>query len=161
MPSYGLEAFKKMIWKKEFTLEKLNALGPENLITRLGIRFSAYGDDWMEAEMPVDNRTVQPFGLLHGGATAALIETLASVAGNYAAPGDYSCLGVNIEVHHLQAVKSGIVTAHAEARHIGSTMQVWLVTVTDSRKRLIADGHMTLAVRKHMKLKDRSLYDRA
>jgi len=140
------------VWKKPLSTEILNSICQKGLSAGLGISFTAYGDDWMEARMPVDDRTRQPYGYLHGGATAALAETLASVAGNYAADGEHSCMGLSIEVHHLRAVRSGFVIARAEPRHLGAGIQVWLVTVRDETGRLIAEGHMTLAVRRHMNL---------
>ena len=139
-----------VIWKKPFTMEILNSFCRKGLMAGLGISFTAFGDDWMEARMPVDDRTRQPYGYLHGGATAALIETLGSIAGNYAADKAHSCMGLDIETHHLRAVREGFVTAHAVPRHLGSSVQVWLVTVRDEENNLIAEGHMTLAVRRHM-----------
>lgn len=141
------------IWKKPFTIEKLNALGPDSMISNLGIEFTKFGDDWMEAEMPVDSRTIQPFGLLHGGASLSLAETLASVAGNYAAGSDYSCLGLNISGTHLRAVKKGDrVTARAIPLHIGISIQVWKVSIKDKAQHLISDIQVTLAVRRHIKI---------
>ena len=140
------------VWKKPFSLEILNSLCQKGLTAGMGITFTASGDDWMEARMPVDDRTRQPYGYLHGGATAVLAETLASVAGNYAADGEHSCMGLDIAVHHLRAVRAGFVTARAVPRHLGTGTQVWLVTVQDEAGRLIAEGHVTLVVRRHMSL---------
>jgi|SRR5574344_64492 1,4-dihydroxy-2-naphthoyl-CoA hydrolase len=140
------------IWQKNFTLESLNALCKDCMLEHIGIKFTSFGDDYMEASMPVVNATKQPFGMLHGGASVVLAETLASVAGNMACAAGYSCLGLEINANHLSSMRSGEVFAKATPLHIGATTQVWNVEITNERGRRICISRTTLAVRKHMKV---------
>lgn len=135
-----------MIWKKPFTLEGLNNT-ENNLVKHLGIEFSAFGDDYLEAIMPVDHRTHQPFGLLHGGASVVLAESLGSLAG-------FLCLedmgnavvGQEINANHIRGVKSGIVTGRATPVHLGRQSQVWSIEIRNEDDKLVAISRLTLAV---------------
>ena len=135
-----------MIWKKEFTLEGLNNT-QGNMVKHLGIEFSAVGDNYIEANMPVDERTIQPFGVLHGGASVVLAETLGSMGG-------YLCLedvkqttvGQEINANHLRSVRSGIVTGRAMPIHLGRQSQVWSIEVKDENDKLLAISRLTLAI---------------
>ncbi len=140
-----------MIWKKKVNLDDVNALTRNSMVEFLEIRFTAIGDDYMEAVMPVNRKTCQPFGLLHGGAGAVLAETVGSIAGNYACAADYSCLGLDLNINHIRAVKLGdTVRAVAKPVHIGNTVQVWQIDSFDSANHQINAARLTLAVRRHM-----------
>lgn len=124
-----------MIWKKTHQLDQLNQLCENSAISHLGIRFTAKGDNWLEAEMPVDYRTCQPLGFLHGGVSAALAETVASLAGFCTLDEDKSVVGVELNASHLRAVKKGNakqpvkVVARAEPLRLGKSLQVWQVDI--------------------------------
>ena len=99
-----------MIWQKNFTLENLNQLCSNSAVSHLGIEISAFGEDWIEATMPVDHRTMQPFGVLHGGVSAALAETVASLAGSLCLEEGKAAVGLDINANHLRPVRSGKVS---------------------------------------------------
>jgi 1,4-dihydroxy-2-naphthoyl-CoA hydrolase len=135
------------IWKQPVTLEQLNALNPNTMMTAIGIVFSEIGDDYLCATMPVDARTHQPFGLLHGGASAALAETLGSTAGMLVLdPAQSVVVGLEINANHMRGVKSGTVTGTARALHIGRSTQVWEIRIEDEGQRLVCISRLTLAV---------------
>jgi 1,4-dihydroxy-2-naphthoyl-CoA hydrolase len=117
------------------------------MIEHLGIRFTAYGDDWLEGTMPVNERTIQPFGLLHGGASVVLAETLGSHAANLCLDRSrYSAVGQEINANHLRAVRSGIVTGRASPIHLGLRSQVWSIEIRDERGRLTCISRLTMSV---------------
>lgn len=128
------------------SLEHLNALSRGTAIATLGIVFSEIGPDHLSATMPVDERTHQPYGLLHGGASVLLAETLGSSAGNLCVPADKLCVGIEINANHLRAVREGQVTGTARALHVGGTTQVWEIRIEDERGRLVCVSRLTLAV---------------
>ena len=134
------------IWKKEISLEVLNSFSDQTMVDKIGIRFTAVTNSTITAEMPVDERTRQPLGLLHGGASAALIETLGSVAATWAVEPNQYCVGVEINANHIRAVRDGVVTGTASSLHCGSKIQVWQVDIRDAAERLICTGRLTLAV---------------
>ena len=134
------------IWKKQADLASLNALSENTLIAHLGIEYTQLGDDFLSATMPVDSRTQQPFGALHGGASVVLAETLGSVTANLAVSEDQVCVGLEINASHLRSVKSGKVTGVAKAVRIGRTVQVWQVDISDEQKQLICSSRLTVAV---------------
>ena len=134
------------IWKKEADLASLNALSENTLIAHLGIEYVQLGDDFLKATMPVDNRTRQPFGALHGGASVVLAETLGSVTANLAANENEMCVGLEINASHLRCVKSGLVMGIAKAVRIGRTVQVWQVDISDEQEQLICSARLTVAV---------------
>ena len=116
------------------------------LIGRIGIEFLEAGDDWLRGRMPVDERTHQPFGVLHGGASVALAETLASWAGTCAVGADSICVGMEINANHVRPVSSGWVYGVARPEALGRTTQVWSIRITDEQDRLVCISRMTLAV---------------
>lgn len=135
-----------MIWKKEFTIEALNAT-QDNMVKHLGIELTAFGDDYMQATMPVDGRTHQPFGLLHGGASVALAESVGSLAGFLCVEDPKKVVvGQEINANHLRGKRSGLVTATAKPIHIGKTSQVWSIEIKDEKEKMIAISRLTLAV---------------
>ena len=136
-----------MIWKRQATLEQLNRLGEGNMVGLLDIRFETFTDDTLEATMPVDGRTQQPFGLLHGGASVVLAETLGSSAGNLCLDtGVQMAVGLEINANHLRAVRQGVVTGTARALHVGRSTQVWEIRIEDERGRAVCVSRLTLAV---------------
>lgn len=135
------------IWVRQPTLETLNAMCRSTMMERLEIRFTEVGEDFVAATMPVDARTHQPFGLLHGGASAALAETLGSAAANFCCdPTTHYAVGLEINANHLRAVRSGIVTGIGRALHLGRRTQVWEMRITDDAGRLVCVSRLTLAV---------------
>ena len=134
------------IWQQPFTLEALTALGEGVLPGLVGIVFTDFGDDWMRASMPVDARTHQPFGRLHGGASVVLAETVASVAGSMAVPADRVTVGLEINANHARPAMSGHVHATARAEALGRTTQVWTIRIEDDAGKLVCLSRMTAAV---------------
>jgi uncharacterized protein (TIGR00369 family) len=116
-------------------------------VSQLGIEFVAAGDDYVSATMPVDERTRQPAGMLHGGASVALAETLASWAATFAVdPQKHHCVGLEINANHARAIGSGTVTGTARPVHLGRSTQIWEVRIVDEKQRLICVSRVTMAV---------------
>ena len=135
------------IWKKPTDTAYLeNTLDKNTLGETLGIEITQVGEDFVEGRMPVDQRTKQPFGLLHGGASVALAETLASVAGFLSVTEGKNVVGVEINANHLRAVREGYVIGRATPIRLGRTMQVWEIKIVDERDRLVCISRMTGAV---------------
>ncbi|ARA94513.1 esterase [Rhodothermaceae bacterium RA] len=135
------------IWTQDVTVSRLNAMNAGTLAERLGIRFTELGDDYLKATMPVDHRTHQPLGMLHGGASVALAETLGSVGAYLCAdPATQVCVGLEINANHIRAVRSGLVTGMARPLHRGRTTQVWDVRIVDAQDRLVCVSRITIAV---------------
>lgn len=141
-----------MIWQRDFTLDSLNGTSLNTLVEHLGIVYSAYGDDFLQATMPVEPRTHQPMGMLHGGASVVLAETLGSIAGNLCVPRTHSCVGLDINANHLRPKRDGVVTGTARPVHLGATTQVWQIDIQDERQRLVCCSRLTLAVLNQNKL---------
>ena len=116
------------------------------MIEALGIELTELGDDFLRGRMPVDARTLQPFGLLHGGASVALAETLGSMAGNLCLEADRRAVGLEINANHLRAVTEGHVTGTARPLHLGRSTQVWEIRIEDALGRLTCISRLTLAV---------------
>ena len=135
-----------MICKRQSTLEQLNAMGDGNMVGLLDIRFEALTDDAIEATMPVDSRTHQPFGLLHGGASVVLAETLGSVAGYLCSEGEQKVVGLEVNANHIRSVRSGRVRGVCRALHVGSRHQVWQIDISDEQGRLCCSSRLTTAV---------------
>lgn len=129
------------------TPEQLNALSRNSLVEHLGIRITDLGEDWLSGTMPVDARTHQPFGLLHGGASVALAETLGSLAGNLCLDGErFMAVGLEISANHIRAMRTGQVTGTARALHIGRNTQVWDIRIENEEQKLVCISRLTLAV---------------
>ena len=135
-----------MIWKRTATLESLNTMSEGNMVGLLDIRFERIGDDSLEATMPVDTRTHQPFGLLHGGASVVLAETLGSVAGYLCTTGEEKVVGVEVNANHLRSVRSGRVRGVCKAVHAGRRHQVWQIEIFDEQGKLCCVSRLTTAV---------------
>ncbi len=134
------------IWQKEFTLEVLNNTH-DNMVKYLGITFINFGDNFLEASMPVDHRTKQPFGLLHGGASVVLAESLGSLAGHLCIKNpNFVPVGQEINANHLKAVSNGIVTGKAIPFHIGLKSHVWGIEIYNEKKALVCISRLTLAI---------------
>ena len=132
-------------WPEGASLDALNARSAGTLMQALGIEFTELGDGYLRATMPVDARTHQPYGLLHGGASVALAETLGSSAGMMMAGGN-AVVGLEINANHLRAVRSGLVTGTARPLHIGRSTQVWEIRVEDDAGKPVCISRITLAV---------------
>ena len=128
------------------SLEALNALSAGTAMEPLGIEFTELGPDFLCATMPVDRRTHQPYGLLHGGASVLLAETLGSTAAMLCAAEGERCVGIEINANHLRAVRAGVVTGTARPLHVGRQTQVWEIRIEDERHRLVCISRITLAV---------------
>ncbi len=136
-----------VIWKHPTTPEILNQMAPNTAVGHLDIEFSAIGDDWLEATMPVDHRTKQPAGILHGGATALLAETLGSVASVLILDGPpEQPVGIELNISHLRSVREGKVIGRATPFRIGRRSHVWDIRVRDDNDRLIAVARLTLSI---------------
>jgi 1,4-dihydroxy-2-naphthoyl-CoA hydrolase len=139
-----------MAWiKSPVTVPELNALSGTTLASHLNIVFTEVGDDFLRAEMPVDATTHQPYGLLHGGASAALAETVGSVASWMTINRDKQiCVGIEINCNHVKAKRDGKVTATVRPLHIGATTHVWDIKIEDEKQRLVCISRLTVAVLK-------------
>ena len=135
------------IWNQPVTLDELQRGGQVGMAAHLDIRFTEIGPDYIRATMPVDERTQQPFGLLHGGASAVLAETLGSVGANYCVDRSrYFCVGQEINANHLRSARSGRVSGTARPVHIGRRSQVWDIRIEDDQGHLTCVSRLTLAV---------------
>ena len=135
------------IWFRPYTLEELDRQSQGCMVGHLDIRFTEIGPDYLRATMPADARTWQPFGLLHGGASVTLAETLASVGANCVLDDSkFFCVGQEINANHLRGVRSGRVTGTARPIHVGGRSQVWEIRIEDEKGKLACISRMTLAV---------------
>ena len=135
------------LWKQPTDLARLNGWGANTMMEALGIRITAVGDDWLAGSMPVDHRTHQPYGLLHGGASVALAETLGSTAAMLTLdPEKELAVGLDINANHVRGVRSGTVTGTAKALHIGRTTQVWEIRIENEEGALVCISRITMAV---------------
>ena len=135
------------IWRSLQTLENLNGNREGTLIGTLGIVFTEIGDDFVRGTMPVDARTVQPYGLLHGGASVALAETLGSMgAAMCVDAAEYQVVGQEINANHVRAARSGLVTGTARAVHLGGRAHVWSIEIVNDAQKLVCISRITMAV---------------
>ena len=135
------------IWKQQIAIDRINAMFGNTLGETLGLRITEIGDDYVRGTLPVDARTHQPYGLLHGGASVALAETLGSLAGMLTLdPAVEAAVGLDINANHVRGVKSGIVTGTARPLHLGRSTQVWEIRIEDERQKLVCISRLTLAV---------------
>jgi 1,4-dihydroxy-2-naphthoyl-CoA hydrolase len=135
------------IWFKPFSVDDLNAYQQETLVSHLGIRYVAVGEDFLSAVMPVDQRTKQPAGILHGGASVALAETLGSTGANMVLDRDKKlAVGLEINANHIRAMREGQVKGTARPLHLGGSTQVWEIRITEEQGRLVCVSRITMAV---------------
>ena len=135
------------IWKQDTSLDRLNGWSANTMMEALGIRFTAVGDDWVQGTMPVDQRTHQPYGLLHGGASVVLAETLGSTAAMLTLdPTQEAAVGLDINANHIRGVRSGIVVGTARKLHLGRSTQVWEIRIETEAGELVCISRITMAV---------------
>ncbi|MCA6073301.1 hotdog fold thioesterase [Fulvivirga sedimenti] len=136
--------------KLETSTEELNAMCRNTIMEHLGIVFSEAGSDYIRATMPVDHRHHQPYGILHGGASVTLAETLGSMGAHISLKDSgMKCVGLEINANHLRSVRSGMVTGTARPIHAGRSTQVWEVHIEDEQHRLVCVSRITMAVLKN------------
>ena len=134
------------IWQKPISIEFLTENARDTAISHLGIEFTEIGDDFLRGRVPVDRRTVQPFGLLHGGVSVVLAETLGSVGAMYASPEGHRAVGLDINANHLRAATTGWVTGTARPIHRGRTTQVWQIEMADDAGNAVCISRITMAM---------------
>ncbi|MFH4577350.1 hotdog fold thioesterase [Vibrio alginolyticus] len=137
------------IWKKPVSIEILNATSKNTLIEHLQIKYTDFTYDSLTATMPVCSFTHQPLGMLHGGASVVLAETLGSLAANFSVDEGSYCVGLDINANHVRAMRSGHVIGTAKPLHLGISTQVWQIDITDERGRLVCTSRLTIAVKQH------------
>ncbi len=146
------------IWKKNFELEEINRFSNESIVKHIGIEFLEKGEDYITASMPVDNRTLQPLGVLHGGASAVLAETLGSMASYMVLDDLHYSVGLEIKANHIKSVRKGFVFGKVKPVHIGKSTQLWDISIKDEESRLICVSRITMVVlklqEKHLKNSD-------
>lgn len=135
------------IWFRETSIEELNRIGKNTMSEFLDIQFTEVGEDFLSATMPVNDRTKQPMGILHGGANMALAETIASMAANAVIdPNQFYCVGLEINANHIRSVKEGLVTAVTSPVHLGRTTQIWQINIFNEAGKKTCISRMTAAV---------------
>ncbi|MGE5223054.1 MAG: hotdog fold thioesterase [Omnitrophica WOR_2 bacterium] len=135
------------IWYKEIDVEQVNLYSKKSMVEAIGIDFIEIGDNFIRARMPVDQRTIQPAGILHGGASVALAETLGSVAANLCVDDTkHVCVGLEINANHIRSMRSGWVFGIATPVHLGSTTQIWDIRITNQQDQLVCISRLTMAV---------------
>lgn len=134
------------IWKIQATPEMANQRGNNTMSDHLGIEFTDIGDDYITATMPVDHRTKQPVGIMHGGASCVLAETVGSTGANLCVDKNQYCVGLDINTNHIRAIRGGVVTAIAKPYHLGRTTQVWGIEIRDESDKLVSVTRLTMAV---------------
>jgi 1,4-dihydroxy-2-naphthoyl-CoA hydrolase len=131
------------------TIQKIQSLGKGTMGEFLGIEFTEIGEDFLKAKMPVDERTRQPYGLLHGGASAVLAETLGSVASALVIDNDqFICVGLEINANHIRGVREGFVFGTVTPFHIGRSTHVWDIRIIDSQEKLVCVSRLTVSILK-------------
>lgn len=136
-----------MIFLSQPSLDQLNLQSQNTMISYLGIEFTGIGLDYVEATMPVDHRTKQPMGLLHGGANVVLAETLGSIASSLTIDIEkYACVGLEINANHLKSVKDGKVRGVAKPIHLGKSTQVWEIKIFNFSDQLCCISRITMAI---------------
>jgi len=138
-----------MIWKKEFTVDDMNLFKADTMMGHLDITFEEKGEDFLTASMPVDARTHQPMGILHGGASVALAETLGSCASQMTLDDGYYSVGLEIKANHIKSITRGRVTGRTTPLHMGRSTQVWDIDIKNDKEELICASRLTMAVLKH------------
>ncbi len=140
-----------MIWFKDYTLDHLKAVRNANMTAHLGFEFTQVGPDFLKARLPVDHRTTQPFGILHGGASCVLAESLGSIASWMTIdPEHYRAVGVEINANHIRAVTQGYVVGTCTPLHVGRRTQVWNIDITEEATgKRVAISRLTVAIIEH------------
>jgi 1,4-dihydroxy-2-naphthoyl-CoA hydrolase len=140
----------KIIWlDKGLSLPALGNFMPSTMAAHLGMEWVEIGPDYLKLRMPVDHRTHQPYGILHGGASCALAETVGSVASHLVIDNEkFICVGLEINANHIRSVKEGFITATAAPLHVGSSTHVWDIKIHDDAQKLICVSRLTVAILK-------------
>ena len=136
-----------MVFLSRPSVDQLNAISKTTMVDHLGIEFTAVGEDYLEATMPVDHRTKQPMGLLHGGANVALAETMGSLAASLTI--DLSrqvCVGLEINANHVRGVKDGKVKGVVRPIHVGKSTQIWEIKIYNESEQLCCISRITMAI---------------
>lgn len=134
------------IWKQPVSVESLTAIHVGTTVEHLGIEFLEVGDDFIRARAPVDARTRQPMGILHGGISVVLAESLGSCGAAFASPPGHRAVGLDINANHLRSVSSGWVTGTARPMHVGRTTHVWQIEVSNDKGQLTCVSRITIAI---------------
>ncbi|MFM9837942.1 MAG: hotdog fold thioesterase [Cyclobacteriaceae bacterium] len=135
------------IFSQDITIDALNKMFANTMVAHLGIEVTRIGEDFIEAKMPVDHRTHQPLGLLHGGASVSLAETLGSVAATCCLDMNKQyCVGLDINANHIKSVKSGFVYGITKPVHIGKKTHVWEIRITNEQQELVCISRITMAI---------------
>ena len=135
------------IWTRELDLAVLNAGSANTAIGHLGIEFTEFGDDYVCARIHVDERTCQPYGILHGGVSVVLAETLGSMAAACSIPDGYRCVGLSVTANHVRAGRNGSwITGTARPTHMGRTTHVWSIELRDEEGKLTCNCSLTMAI---------------
>jgi 1,4-dihydroxy-2-naphthoyl-CoA hydrolase len=134
------------IWKRPVSVEHFTSIHVDTAVATLGIEFLEVGDDFIKARVPVDKRTRQPYGILHGGVSVVLAETLGSSAAASCAPDGHRVVGLDINANHIKATTTGWVTGIARPVHIGRTTQVWQIDLANDAGELTCVSRLTMAV---------------
>lgn len=138
------------IWKSQFDLARLQEMNAGCAVSHLGIEFTDFGPDWLRARMPVDHRTKQPFGLLHGGASVLLAETLGSVASALCIDTKtHYCVGLDINANHVRAARDGYVIGEVHPIHVGRSTHVWEIRIADEAGKLVCISRLTMSIIPH------------
>ena len=137
-----------MIWhKKDLKVEDIISLGRNSMGDHIGIEVTELGDDFIKARMPVDHRTKQPYGLLHGGASAVLAETLGSIGSALVVDhSKFYCVGIEINANHIRSAKEGFVTGITTPLHLGRQIHVWEIKIYNEENKLVCVSRLTVAV---------------
>jgi len=136
------------IWFHDISLDQLNSMNTNTINEHLGIEFIEIGDDYIKAKMPVDKRTHQPYGILHGGASVVLAESLGSMAASLCVNIEtHIVMGLEVNANHLRPVHDGYVTGTATPAHLGRTVHVWEIKICDDHEKLNCISRLTVAVR--------------
>jgi 1,4-dihydroxy-2-naphthoyl-CoA hydrolase len=134
------------IWQQDISVETLTRISLDTASSHLGIEFLEVGDDFIRARVPVDARTRQPYGILHGGVSVVLAETLGSCGAAYAAPAGHQAVGLDINANHLRSAPSGWVTGTARPVHIGRSTQVWQIELCNEQGQMTCISRITMAI---------------
>ncbi len=137
-----------VIWfNKDLKVADIARLGDNTMANHIGIQFTEIGPDFIRGTMPVDHRTNQPYGLLHGGASCVLAETLGSVGSAYIVDhSKFYCVGLDINANHIRSARSGVVTGTARPLHLGASTHVWEIKIEDERGKLVCVSRLTVMV---------------
>jgi 1,4-dihydroxy-2-naphthoyl-CoA hydrolase len=135
------------IWKVPLTLARINERNQNTMVDLLGIEFIEIGDDYLTATMPITAKVKQPIGIMHGGASCVLAETVGSNAANFAVDQEkFYCVGLDINTNHIRSITDGHVVARAEPFHLGRTTHVWGINIMDEHQKMISVNRLTMAV---------------